>query len=192
MGYCLCSRNWIVYIWTGIWQLDSSCKTEQCLVSKPSVWLWDMIWMWFNCVLDFRFLVSVHAWTLVLTICMWYLATCIWQLVSCIVLINQFTWFNLGILLRYMALFYIPASSQYYIFQLQVQLYFHFQLDFLLPVLVYDKSSPDMLSWLARDAMLYYIVLEYSMYSIWIVLTITWCHVVTERGSSHVCAASCR
>jgi hypothetical protein len=26
---------------------------------------------------------------------------------------------------------------------------------------------------LARDAMLYYIVLEYSMYSIWIVLTIT-------------------
>ena len=145
---------------------------------KPSVWFWDMVWMWFDCVLDFRFLVSVHACTLVLAICMWYLATCIWQLVSCIVLIN---WFNLGILLRCLApvsygISTFQLSSQYCIFQLQVQLYFHFQLDFLLPVLVFDKSSPDMLSSsprLARDAMLYYIVLEYSMYSIWIVLTIS-------------------
>ena len=40
--------------------------------------------------------------------------------------------------------FYIPAFNQYCIFQLQVQLYFHFQLDFLLPVLVFDKSLPDM------------------------------------------------
>ena len=73
-------------------------------------------------------------------------------------------------------------SSQYCIFQPQVQLYFHFQLDFLLPVLVYDKSSPDIFcssprcnALLYRDAMLYYIVLEYSMYSIWIVLTIMAC-----------------
>ena len=65
-----------------------------------------------------------------------------------------------------------PASSQYYTSQLQVHLCFHFQLSFLLPVLVLTRAHQSC-SVLARDAMFYYIVLEYSMYSIWMVLTIT-------------------
>ena len=128
-----------------IWQLDSVARLNNVWWANLRFDLgYDLSVIWL-CTW-FQVLVSVHTCTLVLAICMWCLATCIWQLVSCIVLINQFTWFNLGILLRYMVLFYIPASSQYCIFQLQVQLYFHFQLDFLLPVLVFDKGSPVMLS----------------------------------------------
>ena len=76
--------------------------------------------MWFDCVLDFRFLVSVHACTLVLATCVMMSGNLYLAMVSCVVLINQFTWFNLGILLRCMVLFlhssfhsmlYFPASS---------------------------------------------------------------------------------
>ena len=174
------------YIWIGIWsvgiavsteQLDSSCKTEQCLVSKPSVWLWNMIWMWFDCVLDFRFLVFssylysgsgnlyVISGNLYMGIDVLY---CPDQSVHLVQLGHSASIYGSSLVWH----FYIPASSLYCIFQLQVQLYFHFQLDFLLPVLVLTRAHQTC-SVLARDAMLYYIVLEYSMYSIWIVLTIT-------------------
>jgi hypothetical protein len=136
--------------------------------------------MWFDCVLDFRFLVSVHACALVLATCMWCLATCVWQwflALSWSMSLLGSTW---AFCFDTWSFSHIPASTRCCIFQLQVHLHFHFQFDFLLPVLVFWQELTSHAQFLARDAMrlardamLYYIVFEFSMNSIWIVLTIS-------------------
>ena len=68
--------NWCLAIGSLVARLNDACW------AKPSVCVWDMIWMWFDCVLDFRFLASVHACIFDLATCIWYLATCILTMVS--------------------------------------------------------------------------------------------------------------
>ena len=147
IGYCLDCRNWI-WLYLGLdLTIGLSCMTEQCLVSKPSVWFWDLIWMWSDCVLDPRYLASIYAGILDLAICIWYLATCTWQWFLVLSWSSSFTWLHLYILLRYLVLFlhssfqsilYSPASSP--------SILPSSSLIPCLSVLVFDKSSLVMLS----------------------------------------------
>ena len=126
-----------------IWQLDSVARLN-------NVWWANLRFdfgIWFECDLTV-YLISGSWFQFMLVLWFWQLVSGNWCLVlSCPISSLASTWtFALILGSSLIWLFFIPASSQYCIFQLQVQLYFHFQLDFLLPVLVYDKSSPDMLS----------------------------------------------
>ena len=145
MGYWLDCRNWIgIYLGWYLAIGSLVARLNDAWWAKPSVCFWDMIWMWFDCVLDFRFLVSVYACTLVLATCIWYLAICIWQWFLVLSWSISLLGSTCAFCFDTWSFSYIPASSRYCIFQLQVHLYFHFQLDFLLPVLVFDKGSPVM------------------------------------------------
>ena len=172
MGYCLDCRNWI-WLYLGLdLTIGLSCKTEQCLVSKPSVWFWDLIWMWSDCVLNSRYLASIHTGILDLATCIWYLATGTWQ---CFLVLS---WSSS--LLGSTCTFYFDTWS-FSTFQLPINIVFSsfksiytsiFQLDSLFIGPSFWQELTRHAQFLARDAMLYYIVLEFSMNSIWIVLTI--------------------
>ena len=141
MGYCLCSRNWIVYIWTGFdnWtQLQDWTMSGEQTFGLTLGYDLNVIWLctWFqvlgfsSCLYSGSGNLYVISGNLYLGIDVLY---CLDQSVHLVQLGHSASMYGSSLLWH----FYIPASSQYCIFQLQVQLYFHFQLDFLLPVLVF-------------------------------------------------------